>query len=92
MIEIQKQVEYFREYKKRLESAIGRKRMKAHIKNTLFIISAGTNDFVVSYFTLPIRSKTYSIEGYEQFVLQKKMQFLQVCACAFITYYYGRVC
>jgi uncharacterized membrane-anchored protein YitT (DUF2179 family) len=78
VIGIPKQLEYFKEYKRRLESAIGTKETENHINKALFIVSAGTNDFVINYFTLPIRRKTYSVSGYQQFILQTATQFLQV--------------
>lgn len=77
VIGIPKQLENFKEYKKRLESAIGTKRTENLINKALFIVSAGTNDFVINYFTLPIRRKIYSVSGYQQFILQKATQFLQ---------------
>ena len=84
MIAIPKQLEYFKEYKRRLESAIGTKRTENHINKALFIVSAGTNDFVINYFTLPIRRKTFSVSGYQQFILQKATQFLQVWLHSYI--------
>ncbi|KAJ4830674.1 hypothetical protein Tsubulata_027983 [Turnera subulata] len=77
VVDMPKQLEYFKQYKKRLEAAIGRQRTENHIKKALFVISAGTNDFVVNYFTLPIRRKAYSVQDYERFVLQKAIDFTQ---------------
>ncbi|XP_021692454.2 GDSL esterase/lipase At5g45960 [Hevea brasiliensis] len=77
VIGIPQQVEYFKEYKKRLESTIGKKTTENHIKKALFIISAGTNDFVVNYFTLPVRRKTFSVSAYQQFILHKTLQLIQ---------------
>ncbi|XP_048231163.1 GDSL esterase/lipase At5g45960 [Ricinus communis] len=77
VIEIPKQVEYLKEYRIRLESAIGKQRTENHIKKALFIVSAATNDFVVNYFTLPIRRKTFSVSAYQQFILHKNLQFIQ---------------
>ncbi|GAV76946.1 Lipase_GDSL domain-containing protein [Cephalotus follicularis] len=77
VIEISKQVEYFKEYKKRMELVIGKQRMENHIEKAIYIISAGTNDFVVNYFTIPVRRKTYSITAYQQFVLQMLKQLIQ---------------
>ncbi|KAK1556712.1 hypothetical protein Q3G72_010607 [Acer saccharum] len=77
VIDIPKQVEYFKEYKKRLELAIGKEKMEKHIKKAGFVISAGTNDFVVNYFILPIRRKTYTVSAYQQFVFQKAKELIQ---------------
>ncbi|OAY24888.1 GDSL esterase/lipase At5g45960 [Manihot esculenta] len=77
VIGIPEQLEYFKEYKKRLESAIGKKRTENHINKALFILSAATNDFVVNYFTLPVRRKSYSVSGYQRFILNNALQFIQ---------------
>ncbi|XP_048325898.2 GDSL esterase/lipase At5g45960 [Ziziphus jujuba] len=77
VIPIQKQLEYFKEYKKRLESAIGKQQAESHIEKAIFIISAGTNDFVVNYFTLPVRRKTYTVSNYQQFIIQNLKDFVQ---------------
>ncbi|KAJ8761513.1 hypothetical protein K2173_001648 [Erythroxylum novogranatense] len=77
VIPISKQLEYFREYKKKLQTVLGKRGTEDHINRAIFIISAGTNDFVVNYFTLPIRRKTYSVSAYQQFILQKATQVLQ---------------
>ncbi|KAE8707560.1 GDSL esterase/lipase [Hibiscus syriacus] len=77
VISLPKQLEYFKEYKNRLQSAIGKKRMEAIIKEAVFLVSCGTNDFVVNYFTLPIRRKNYTASAYQQFVLQNLKQVLQ---------------
>ncbi|KAE8659684.1 GDSL esterase/lipase [Hibiscus syriacus] len=74
---ITKQLEYFKEYKKRQQSAIGKERMEANIKAAVFLISSGTNDFVVNYFTLPIRRKEYSVSAYQLFVMHNMKQLLQ---------------
>ncbi|XVF25715.1 hypothetical protein REPUB_Repub13aG0237600 [Reevesia pubescens] len=77
VVSIAKQLEYFKEYKERVQSAIGKKRMEDIIKKSLFLVSAGTNDFVVNYFTLPIRRKNYTVLAYQQFILQNVKQLLQ---------------
>ncbi|WJZ96458.1 hypothetical protein VitviT2T_015145 [Vitis vinifera] len=76
-IEIPKQVEYFKEYRKRLELAIGKERTDNLIKKAIFVISAGTNDLVVNYFTLPVRRKSYTISGYQHFLMQHVEQLIQ---------------
>ncbi|XLR18534.1 hypothetical protein S83_046446, partial [Arachis hypogaea] len=58
VISIQKQLEHFKEYKNRLERILGKQKTEDHMKNAIFFRSAGTNNFVINYFTLPIRRKT----------------------------------
>uniref|UniRef100_A0A6N2KGL4 SGNH hydrolase-type esterase domain-containing protein n=1 Tax=Salix viminalis TaxID=40686 RepID=A0A6N2KGL4_SALVM len=77
VIDIPKQLEYFKEYKKDWSLQLERRRRKIISRRQMFIVSAGTNDFVINYFTLPIRRKTYSISGYQQLILQTATQFVQ---------------
>ncbi|GLU22924.1 hypothetical protein SLE2022_389600 [Rubroshorea leprosula] len=77
VISMPDQLEYFREYKKKLVLAIGKKRTEEHIKRAVFLVGAGTNDFVVNYFTLPVRRKTYSVTDFEKFILQLVTDFIQ---------------
>ncbi|KAK6149972.1 hypothetical protein DH2020_017497 [Rehmannia glutinosa] len=77
VISISEQMEHFKEYHGKLEAAIGKEKTKELINNALFLVSAGTNDFVVNYFTIPIRRKNYTIPGYMNFVLQESRQFFQ---------------
>uniref|UniRef100_A0A5B6YG02 GDSL esterase/lipase n=1 Tax=Davidia involucrata TaxID=16924 RepID=A0A5B6YG02_DAVIN len=77
VISLSKQLEYFKEYQKRLEVVIGKKKTKHLIKNAFYFVSAGTNDFVVNYFILPIRRKSYDLPSYMEFQLQQVQQFMQ---------------
>ncbi|CAA0817842.1 GDSL esterase/lipase [Striga hermonthica] len=77
VITIQKQLKYFNEYKSKMEVYIGKEKTRSLINKAVFLISAGTNDFILNYFGPPIRSKTYTISSYQEFVLQLFQQFLQ---------------
>ncbi|CAN4087192.1 unnamed protein product [Withania somnifera] len=77
VISLSKQLEYLKEYKEKMEAAIGKEKTQNLIKDALFIVSAGTNDFVVNYNTLPIRRKSYTISAYTDFLLQHVQLFLQ---------------
>ncbi|CAL0312079.1 unnamed protein product [Lupinus luteus] len=77
VIPIAKQLEYFKECKKKLEGMLGSQRTENHMKNALFFISAGTNDFVVNYFSMPIRRKSYTLFTYQQFLLQHVKESIQ---------------
>ncbi|AED95320.1 GDSL-motif lipase/hydrolase-like protein [Arabidopsis thaliana] len=77
VIDIPTQLEYFREYKRKLEGKMGKQEMEKHIEEAMFCVSAGTNDFVINYFTIPIRRKTFTIEAYQQFVISNLKQFIQ---------------
>ncbi|KAI3743680.1 hypothetical protein L1987_56742 [Smallanthus sonchifolius] len=77
VIPLPRQLEYFREYKTRLAAKFGKARTMEIVNNALYIVSAGTNDFVVNYFTLPVRRQKYSLPSYMDFVMNKQLDFLQ---------------
>ncbi|KAL8460569.1 hypothetical protein ACS0TY_031401 [Phlomoides rotata] len=79
VISMQKQLNYyFKEYKSRIEMYTGKERANKLINNAVFLISAGTNDFIMNYYgPLPIRRHTYNISSYQNFILQQGKQFIQ---------------
>lgn len=77
-LSLPEQLAYFREYKARLAQKIGKTRTDEIVSKALFVISAGTNDFVVNYITLPVRRRSYTISEFEMFILQNIHQFTQV--------------
>ncbi|CAN1283862.1 GDSL esterase/lipase At5g45960 [Linum perenne] len=77
VIPIDEQVVYLKEYKKKLEAVMGKQRTEEHVRKSLVVVSAATNDFVISYFTLPVRRKQFTISEYERFIIQKTMEFVQ---------------
>ncbi|KAL9321155.1 hypothetical protein ACSQ67_012994 [Phaseolus vulgaris] len=77
VIPLEKQLEYFRECKKRMEDAMGKQRIEEHVEKAVYFISAGTNDFVINYFGLPVRRKTYTLQAYQNFLIQHITDFIQ---------------
>ncbi|MFX9848094.1 SGNH/GDSL hydrolase family protein, partial [Acinetobacter baumannii] len=60
VIPLSQQLENFKEYQAKLQVTMGKDKTKELINKALFLVSAGTNDFVVDYFTLPIRRRNYT--------------------------------
>ncbi|GFP97560.1 GDSL esterase/lipase at5g45960 [Phtheirospermum japonicum] len=77
VIPMSKQLGNLKEYRTKLEKAFGKDKTNELINNALFVVSAGTNDFVVNYFSFPIRRMNYTILTYMDFVLQETRHFLQ---------------
>ncbi|KAL5715882.1 hypothetical protein ACHQM5_017644 [Ranunculus cassubicifolius] len=77
VISLDKQLEYFKLYKARMELVMGKEKMEEHISKSGYVISAGTNDLVVNYFTLPFRRNQYTIVEYEDYLLQNTRNFIQ---------------
>lgn len=78
VIPLEQQLEYFKEYKIRVENEIGEEKTKLLISKAMFLISAGTNDFVINYFNTHLRRHSNTLPDYQQFLLQLTQQFLKV--------------
>ncbi|XP_074306055.1 GDSL esterase/lipase At5g45960-like [Silene latifolia] len=77
VIAMSRQLEYFKEYRSRIEGIIGVEKTNVLINKSVFIVSAGTNDFVVNYYTMPIRRRMYTLPQYQQFLVQNVHDFIK---------------
>ncbi|XP_068645046.1 GDSL esterase/lipase At2g04570-like [Aristolochia californica] len=69
VIPLWKELDYFRDYKQKLVTYAGPNEANRIITEALYVISAGTNDFMENYYTLPTRSSRLTIQEYESFLL-----------------------
>uniref|UniRef100_A0A5B7BI59 GDSL esterase/lipase n=1 Tax=Davidia involucrata TaxID=16924 RepID=A0A5B7BI59_DAVIN len=69
VLPVSKQLEYFMHYKIHLRHLVGEKKAEEIIRNALFLISMGTNDFLQNYGIEPIRPKQFSLEQYQKFLV-----------------------
>ncbi|KAK9089782.1 hypothetical protein Scep_028864 [Stephania cephalantha] len=76
VIPLWKQLEFFKEYKKRLEIYGGIATAQTIIQEAIFVISIGTNDFIVNYYVFPERSNQFTVEEYENFLLSISENFM----------------
>lgn len=77
MIPLWKEVEYYKEYQKKLRSHLGNDKANEIIREALYLVSAGTNDFLENYYTLPTRQLEFTIEEYQNFVIGLADNFLR---------------
>ncbi|KAL7597654.1 hypothetical protein Lser_V15G26759 [Lactuca serriola] len=76
VIPVTKQLYYFKEYIKRLKKVVGIKEANRIIEGALVSISAGTNDFTISYYDLPSRRDDFSMDDYQDYILKKLQNFV----------------
>ncbi|CAM9000748.1 unnamed protein product [Rhodiola kirilowii] len=76
-IPLPEQLGYFRQYKARLAKKIGKKQTDELVSKAVYVVSAGTNDFVVNYITLPVRRRSYTISEFEKLIVNYVHQFTQ---------------
>lgn len=70
VIPLWKEVEYYKEYQKKLRSHFGTKKANEIVKEALYLVSIGTNDFLENYYTLPGRRCEFkTVQQYEDFLI-----------------------
>lgn len=71
MIALWKELEYYKEYQKKLKAYLGEQKANERISEALHMMSLGTNDFLENYYAYP-RSRSssrYNIEQYQDFLI-----------------------
>lgn len=73
-----KQREYLRHYEIHLSKMVGVDKARETMKNALYILSMGTNDFLQNYFLEVIRSMQYTVEQYQNFLIRSLFTHVKV--------------
>ncbi|PWA59134.1 hypothetical protein CTI12_AA394080 [Artemisia annua] len=68
VIPLWKEVEYYKEYQKKLKAYAGDQKAETIISESVYLISMGTNDFLENYYTLPNRRRQYTVNQYQDFL------------------------
>ncbi|KAL3849022.1 hypothetical protein ACJIZ3_010904 [Penstemon smallii] len=76
VIPLWKELEYYKDYQKKLRTHLGDEKANQTIANALYMISMGTNDFLENYYTLPQRRSQYKIDEYQQFLVEIAKKFI----------------
>ncbi|KAA3459196.1 GDSL esterase/lipase [Gossypium australe] len=69
VIPLWKELEYYKDYQTKLKANLGDGKANDIIKDALYMISVGTNDFLENYYAVPGRSSQYTIKEYENFLV-----------------------
>lgn len=69
VLSFSKQIELLLRYKIELKKMVGEKRGEQTVKNAVFVISAGSNDFIQNYYVEPTRSKQFTVEQYVEYLM-----------------------
>lgn len=70
-------MEYYKEYQQKLRAYLGKEKANEIIREALYLVSIGTNDFLENYYTMPERQMEYSVEEYEDFLIGLAEGFLR---------------
>ncbi|XVE78524.1 hypothetical protein DITRI_Ditri13aG0152000 [Diplodiscus trichospermus] len=70
VIPLWKQVEYYKDYQKKLRAYLGDNKANEIISDALYLTSIGTNDFLENYYgTLSDRRSQFTVQQYEDFLI-----------------------
>ncbi|KAH0902406.1 hypothetical protein HID58_041909 [Brassica napus] len=69
-------VEYYKEYQTKLRGYLGKDKANEVIRESLYLISIGTNDFLENYYLLPRKLRKYSVDEYQNFLIGLAGEFL----------------
>ncbi|KAL8466055.1 hypothetical protein ACS0TY_035250 [Phlomoides rotata] len=69
VIPLSQQLEYFKEYQGKLAKVAGSTQSATIIKDALYIVSAGSSDFVQNYYINPFLNKAYTPDQYSSYLI-----------------------
>lgn len=70
VIPLWKEVEYYKEYQNKLRANVGDEKANEILREALYLVSIGTNDFLENYYVLPERRCEYTtVQQYEDFLI-----------------------
>jgi GDSL-like Lipase/Acylhydrolase len=72
------QLEEFRNYVENMTNLNGYAKTQEFIKKSLYVISVGANDIMITYYLLPGKSMMYSLSQYHTFLVLRLKAFLKV--------------
>lgn len=76
VIPLWKQLEYYKEYQARLRTYLGAAKANEILREALYVLSMGTNDFLENYYAFPGRSAQFTIEEYQNFLFSISEHFI----------------
>ncbi|KAJ9146937.1 hypothetical protein P3X46_029150 [Hevea brasiliensis] len=71
------QLQQFKDYIKKINSAVGEERSATIVSKGIFIICTGTNDILTTYYTTPFRRFHYTIDSYADFLVSLASSFIK---------------
>ncbi|PON44617.1 Lipase [Trema orientale] len=69
VIPLWKELEYYKDYQKRLKAYQGEQKASETITEALYMTSMGTNDFLENYYAFPVRSSRYTVQEYQDYLV-----------------------
>ncbi|XP_062107297.1 GDSL esterase/lipase At2g42990-like [Humulus lupulus] len=77
VIPLWKEIEYYKEYQTKLKAYVGHRRARTILRQAVYLVSLGTNDFLENYYIFPRRRLEYTIGEYQEFLIGIAKKFLK---------------
>ncbi|XVF86727.1 hypothetical protein PTKIN_Ptkin18bG0065300 [Pterospermum kingtungense] len=77
VITLSQQVEYFKEYQAKLAEVAGSNKSAFIIKDALYVLSAGSGDFLQNYYVNPLVNLVYTPDQYGSFLIDAFTSFVK---------------
>lgn len=77
-IPLSKQLEYYKEYQSKLVGIAGNANASAIISGAVYLIGAGSSDFIQNYYINPLLYKVYTPDQFSDILIQSYVYFVQV--------------
>jgi phospholipase/lecithinase/hemolysin len=77
VIPLWREVEYYKDYQKKLKEYAGEEKANEIIREALYLVSIGTNDFLENYYIFPDRQSQFTVRQYEDFLIGIARNFIQ---------------
>ncbi|KAK9948366.1 hypothetical protein M0R45_003947 [Rubus argutus] len=71
------QLVFFKEYKTKINAAVGVERTATILSESIYVVSVGSNDMANTYFSTPLRRPHYDISTYTDLLLESASNFVQ---------------
>ncbi|XP_015881508.3 GDSL esterase/lipase At2g42990-like [Ziziphus jujuba] len=77
VIPLWKEVEYYKDYQSKLRAYLGHRKANYVLREALYLVSLGTNDFLENYYVFPLRQSEFTVEQYQDFLIGLSGNFLR---------------
>lgn len=76
-ISLSQQVEYYKEYQNKVVGIGGKVNATLIISGAIYLVSAGSSDFVQNYYINPLLNKVYTTDQFSNILMQSYENFIQ---------------
>ncbi|KAJ4979622.1 hypothetical protein NE237_010402 [Protea cynaroides] len=76
-ISLTHQLEFYKEYQRKLERIAGKSNASSIISESIYILSAGSSDFVQNYYINPLLNRVYTTDQFANILLKSFSAFVQ---------------